>query len=214
MGKKEEFIKRIFGSKYNSESSLKRGSRFDSLIELLIDKGRATIPLSKTTVEILDNATEPMKISETLSRRLSQSMSKAEKDRQYLKEMRYLTSRGLLGDYIALVRERQGISMRDVALKLNISEDFLKHIERGKTEFIINIGAEKLIELAKVLKISIPDFVDIVGKTCQSLARRRLFSLAFASSQEEKSQSVEVSINKFLADFKQKAQVLIDRYKK
>jgi len=202
MSKKEEFTEKTFGPNYKAELNLNGNSRFDNLIELLMDKGRDKIPLSNTTAELLDNAIEPIKISETLSRQLSRSMAKAEDRRQYLRKTKYFVSRGLLGDYIAFIRKEQDISLRDTALKLNIQEDLLEYIESGKTRFIIDVGTEKLLGLANFLRVSIPDFIEIVERTCQSLAKSRSFSLAFTSSREQKTQSTTTSINQFLADFR------------
>jgi len=154
--------------------------QFNRLIELLLAEAQNTILLSERTIEILDSVLEPIEISKALSKRLSQTMLKAEKHRQYLRQIRYYTSQGLVNDYIALLRKKQNILVRDIALKLGIQENLLKDIESGKTEFY-KLGANNLIKLARVLRVPLDEFAGVIKKGVETMLKEEALSLTLTT---------------------------------
>lgn len=64
-----------------------------------------------------------------------------------------------IGDYLKEIRERRGLTMRQVAIKTNVSQPYLSQIENG----IKKPSPEILKRLAPAYKVSYNDLMVVAG---------------------------------------------------
>lgn len=165
---KEEFIRKFrkLEEKADVEAPTLKSDdyKFDEFLRALIVEEKNVLPLSEETVEILHEILRPMKISKSLSKRLLATMLRADKDRQVEKQVQKSFAEGLFGSYIAALRERQNLSIPEVASRLQIDSKLLEGMETNRIG-PPELGVQKLLQLATILKSPLGDFIQVVKKT-------------------------------------------------
>lgn len=170
MGKisKEKLIKELhkLEKKVDVESPIserRNDSKFDEFLRVFVEEKKA-FPLSEDTVEILHEVLQPMEISKSLYRRLLDTMLKAEREGQVERKIQEFFSEESFGSYVTTLRKKRGLSMREIASRLQVDPELLEGIEEGKV-LPPKLGVGKLLQLATVVRAPLIDFVQIVKKT-------------------------------------------------